>query len=395
MSYRGYNVVAFTPSGRRRVQSILLDHLSRFTDIIDEYQIWFNTDTDGSQVEDSAWLRQLPDNYQGWAKLIELPKEAYSIKPKQFRSALFYENNTVDEKTIYLRFDDDITFIDDNFLVNILDFRINNPNYFLVMANIWNNSIISYIHQQLGNIPKEPYEVQEAYCMDSVGWGNGKFAEQIHRILIEHINSDTTEELFFGHADLNDAARFSISCFCFFGKDFAKFGGRVGQRRPGILKYDEEIFLAEAYPTINSKLNTVCGSALVAHYSFMRQRPHLDTTDILETYRAIGKGKLSESYYNLLETEQNEKEVDRKTYPVVNLPPVKQISVYGAALAAEKAGYLVVAERDRVNIVFNDKIIKTIIGKIDQTIFDNDIDRALAIAWSLHKPEMVKPVVTD
>jgi hypothetical protein len=340
--------------------------------------------TGDNQAEDEAWLKSLPATYGDWVELRYLEEEYYKIRPIQMRTGLFYAHHTIEEDTIYIRLDDDIVFIEDAFFTNLLDFRIDNPDYFLVMANIINNSIVSYIHQEILHTIPDIYGSIEAWCMDPISWGNGQFAAMLHKTLIKHIQEGSTDELFFDHADLVDAARFSISCFCFFGRDFAKFDGVIGQRRTGKIRFDEEVWLCEVYPTLEHKLNTICGTALVAHYSFLRQRPYLDKTDILETYRAIGKGKLSESYYELLEGDHEEKVARRKTYRVVELPPVKQISTYGAALEAERNGYKIVEEPDRVDIVYKDKVVKTLLGVVDKTITDNDIDRALASLWVNH-----------
>lgn len=378
MAYKDYRVEAFIPAGRKRTMSILMDNLSRFQHIVDRVQVWMNTDEE--QVEDRAWLKTLPDIYGDWVELKYVTPEQYDIKPKQLRTGLFYAENTTREDTIYIRFDDDIVFIDDSFFVELLDFRVQNPSYFLVMANIWNNAITSYIHQQLQHIPEKPV-IDEPYCMNPIAWRSGPFAADLHNILINHIKQNTTAELFFDHADLENAARFSISCFCFFGKDFAKFEGIIGQRRKGKIRFDEEIWLTEVYPTLNKKLNTICGSALVAHYSFFAQRPHLDTLDILEQYRAIGKGKLSDSYYDLLNIDSPQKEVSRTILDIVKLPPVVQVSTYAAALEAEKNGYVVDEKERQVDILYNGVVVKTLLGQVDKTISDHDIDRALAALW--------------
>lgn len=390
MAYRGHKIIAFTPSGRKRTQSILIDNLRRFTDIVDQYQIWLNTDDE--QVEDLAWLKQQPDNYP-WVKVIERPKNVEQLHPKQLNTGYFYVNTT-DEDTIYIRFDDDIVYIDDNFFPNLLDFRIDNPKYFLVMANIWNNAVISYIHQHLGSIPGEP-EIEEPWCMNPVAWENPKFAETIHTILQQHIASDSVDEFFFDYADLTDAVRFSISCFCFFGKDFAKFNGVVGQREPGVIRFDEEIWLTEVYPTQEDRLNTICGSALVAHYSFMRQRPHLDTTDILETYRAIAKQKLSDSYYDLLEQPENVKERPErpKLEPFV-LPRLSHTSSISDSLRAEMGGYKVnIVSDTKVEILYNGDVKKTIVA--NSKILPRSVDDALALAWRNDPRAVVNHESTD
>lgn len=382
MAYKGYRVEAFIPAGRKRTMSILLDNLSRFTHIVDKVQVWMNTDEE--QVEDREWLKTLPDCYNGFVELKYLDAESYNIRPKQLRTGLFYAHNTTQPDTIYIRFDDDIVFIDDAFFVELLEFRLTHPTYFLVMANIWNNAVTSWIQQKIQHVPADDYLVEQPYCMDPVGWRNGKFAELLHRILIEKVTENRTSDLLFDHADLHGHARFSISCFCFFGKDFQPFEGIVGQRRYGKVHFDEEIWLTEVYPTLNDKLNTICGSALVAHYSFFAQRPYLDTTDILETYRAIGKGKLSDSYYDLLDNGKNES-ISHENLETVELPALHQVSTYSAALEAELNGYTIHEFHDRVEIHFNEHVVKTLSGKLYETIFDADIDRALASLWNNHR----------
>jgi hypothetical protein len=286
----GYRIVPFIPSGRKRQMSVLIDNLRRFPEI-DEVQLWLNVDPD--QVEDEAWIRSLPKQ---WAKcnLLERPGERAS-GAKQLNTRQWYAQ-TIDPNTIYFRFDDDICYIDENYFRNMVKFRIDNPDYFLIMGNIWNNAVISYIQQHIvGSIDEHEGCVQEPFCMDMVGWQSEPFAAYIHNVLLDHIEDRTVNELFFDRYDLNDAHRFSISNFCFFGKDFAeKFNGIIPME-------DEEIWLTEVYPREANVLNTICGTALVAHYSFFAQRAWLDELGILEEYRVVAKRKLSESYYDLLE----------------------------------------------------------------------------------------------
>lgn len=378
--YRDFRVEIFIPAGRKRQMSVLIDNLARFQNIIDKVQVWYNVDEE-SQAEDAKWLKSLPDIYNDWIDLRFLDKKFYDIKPKQLRTGMFYHQNTIREDTIYVRCDDDIIFLADDFFQNLLDFRIDNPNYFLVMANIINNSACSYIQQEILHTIPDTYGELTSYCMDPVSWGSGPFAETLHRSLIKRIKENAVDEMFFDHADLTDATRFSISCFCFFGKDFAKFDGLIGQNTFGEVRYDEEVWLTEHYPTLNNKLNTICGTALVAHYSFLRQRPYLDKTDILDQYRAIAKGKLSDSYYALLDSEQPETIVEKKSYPVVELPVVPQISMYGDALKAQKAGFRVVESPSKVEIEYKGNVVKTVIGKV---IHNPDINRALSAAYNQH-----------
>lgn len=297
--YKGYKIIPVIPAGREKTMSILIKHLLRFKDNpVDEVYLFENT----KEKKDIRFINSLNDG--DFFKVIRRPSHDWD-EPKQLNTGKFYKW-TLDPQTIYIRFDDDIVYIDDLFFKNILDFRINNPNYFLIAANIWNNAVISYIHQKAGRIGKEAGIVKEKFCMDEVGWRSGKFAVYIHNLLLEKIKQGKTNDLFFDKEELKDVKRFSISCFAYFGKDFAKFKGEV--RLPEqfansgpYYPLDEEIFLCEYYPMEKMLTSAICGSALVSHYTFGFQREEVNKTDILERYKKIANDKLSSSYYNLLE----------------------------------------------------------------------------------------------
>lgn len=126
--------------------------------------------------------------------------------------------------------------------------------------------------------------------MDPVGWQSGPFAEYLHDVMLDHIAKGTTSRLFF-EPYVCEKTRFSISNFCFFGMRMTEIMPQID---------DEEIWLAERIPEMTGIPNVICGDALVSHYSFFSQRPHLDTTDILHRYQKEGERLLSERYYELL-----------------------------------------------------------------------------------------------
>lgn len=277
--------------------SVLIDNLRRFSEI-DQVQIWMNTGE--GQEEDEKWLRELPSV---WDKCVlrEFPLPD-RLRPIQLNTGEFYAY-TQEPGTLYFRFDDDIVFIDDHYFENMVRFRLDHPDFFLIFGNIWNNATLSYIHQQAGNIDKDHGVVESPYCMDLVGWQSPGFAEHVHRILLAEIEDGTTSSLYFDRYDLNDqnaqgGTRFSISNFVFRGEDMAVHRPPVGYAGPG---QDEEKWLTGEGLVRDRLVNTICGFGLVSHYSFFNQRPHLDQTDVLERYADIAKRKLSERYYQLLE----------------------------------------------------------------------------------------------
>lgn len=294
---RDHRIEVVIPAGRELTMSALMNHLLRNKDVIDRVQVWQNTDD--HQDEDRKWLYNLPKQYLDWVQIIE--RDGEPLEPKQLNTGTFYKH-TVDTDTIYFRFDDDIVYIDDNYFLNMVDFRLAHPEYFLVFGNIWNNAIVSYIQQQKGRIDDSAGVVQSPFCMDQIGWLSPTFAEHIHRILLSHIKNKTTEELYFDEYVLKEDGRFSVSNFCYFGRDFAKFKGDLKGA-------EEEQWLTEVYPPQIKRFNAICGSGLVAHFSFFAQRQHLlKNTDILDQYKKISLKKLSDDYYKLLAASNREEQ---------------------------------------------------------------------------------------
>lgn len=287
--YAGKRIVVCIPYGRRRTVSILLNYLRRDRQIVDEVQFWMNTDP--NQVEDVAWARAQAEIFPDWVRCIERPTNE-QFHPKQLYTGRFYAG-TRQHDTFYFRFDDDIVYVHPRYFANMVDFRLANPEYALVMGNIWNNAILSYIHQQAGRIGTENGVVESAYCMDPVGWTSAAFAVGIHRQFLDMIRADTVDTLFFDRYDLVEYKRFSISNFIWSGEQCDAWGGRTQD-------LEEEQWLTGTYPHSLGRINTICGSGLVSHYSFFAQRPVLDETDILDRYRALSEDALSSAYYSLL-----------------------------------------------------------------------------------------------
>lgn len=286
--YEGWRVVAVVPAGRQQRMAILMDNLRRFRSVLDEVQVWLNCDDD--QVADVAWLRSLPDLYPGWVNLHELdPGER--VRPKQLNTGRFYRW-TRDPETIYVRFDDDIVFVHDDYFTHLLHFRLANPDHLIVFGSIINNAVCSWLLQERELLGTEFGKVVAPYCMDPVGWGSGDFATNLHRWFLDLAEQGQVERIFYPRAEIG-WTRFSVSNMCFMGADCDRWGGITPNR-------DEEIFLTEELPRSWDRKNVVCGSAVVSHYSFFTQHAALAETDILARYSALAQRTLSRDYYRLL-----------------------------------------------------------------------------------------------
>lgn len=275
----GKRVVCWTPFGRESTVSILVKYMERDAKrgIVDEYVIYQNTDDD--QVSDRAYGYRLGEEHD-WIRVAERPERHPG--PKQ-RSTGFFYRETTDPDTVYVRFDDDVVYVHEDAVENLVRKRLEMPHATAIFPIIWNNAIVSWYLQQCGAIPREFGEVGGPFCMDPMGWANGQFAVKIHELLLSHIEAGTVEQLYmYQDFPLQLGQQFSVSCFASLGSMYA------GLPKPGVLEPDEEEHFHTVHqPSVTGQPNILIGNSLVSHYTFFPQQPIVNATDILDRYRAL------------------------------------------------------------------------------------------------------------
>ena len=279
----GRRVVAWIPYGRERTVSILIEYLRRDVErgIVDE--VWLCLNTDPGQVPDLRYAYELAKRFP-FVRIKDRPTGMPRLHPKQRNTGYFYRYMT-DRDTVFVRFDDDIIYVHDDAVARLVRHKVQTPESVCSFALIWNNSIVSWFLQQAGIIPRDFGTVGGPYCMDGVGWASGDFAVKIHRLLLEHIDAGTTEQVFlYQDFPLKVGMQFSVSCFASLGSRYADLS------MPGVLEPDEE----ESWHTVHEprridQPNMIVGNALVSHYTFFPQQREVFETDILDRYRHIAK----------------------------------------------------------------------------------------------------------
>jgi hypothetical protein len=267
MMFQGYRVVCVTPAGRRRYMKLLVPQILA-SPIVDRYDVWVNTDDAG----DLAFLRRLPELDLPHPERVRLIAQPDNLAPDWGAIAGFHRL-AQDEDTIYVRLDDDVVWLEPGFFETLLAFRIANPRYFLVMPLIINNAVCTHLLRTLGKIASSHFV--GAACMDPIGWRSPGFAIKLHRLFLDLLARGEAARL---HCGAHEIAmnRFSINAICWFGRDFASFGGQVGAA--------EEEELSNLIPTRLGRANCFCTDTIAAHFAFYVQRRTLDRTDILEAY---------------------------------------------------------------------------------------------------------------
>jgi hypothetical protein len=267
---RQVKVIVVTPAGRQAYLEMLIPQVLGLRPLVDEYHLWVNTNV----PEDIAYMESVAKQYPKFIKLFRLPKE---VNTPSNGTIYHFWRNCIDPDALYVRFDDDIILLDTpEAFAKFVDFRLRNPQYFLVYGNILNNCLITNIHQRSGRVPVFMNRPAEYACTGDNGWKDPVVAEHYHR----HILDKGIEHHRMGHIwRLFDFERVSINCISWLGSTFLEFNGEIGS--------DEEQWVASDKPKQSNRPNCIFGDFVCVHYAFHTQREHLNTTDILQKYKDL------------------------------------------------------------------------------------------------------------
>lgn len=218
------------------------------------------------------YLYELEKTYS-WIKVIDLPDS--NPCEKNYNIHRFFRT-CINEDTIYIGLDDDIVWLDKNFIKNLYQARIDYPDYFLVFPQIVNNGIIAHLQQKF-NVFKYPDHIDYA-CLGNL-WKEPSRAISLHEQFLDAIETSTIDQwrMCFDKWVVDDYDRVSINSFAFFGKKFREIN----------VDPDEEHWLACVYPRFISMKNIIIGYPICVHYSFYTQKcsiDHHNSGSILQRY---------------------------------------------------------------------------------------------------------------
>lgn len=283
--YKGYKIVVNTAAGRRRYMRFLVPQVLT-AEIVDRYDIWINT----HDILDIEFFKELAKKYDK----VNLVWQPDGVVDGISTINAFYRS-CCDEDAIYMKLDDDVIWLEPCLFEKMVNFRIDNPEYFLVSPLVINNALSTYLLQVHDKIKLDRYYMsmcaERTLCLD--GW----FAADLHDWFIEnYLKPETYEKLYVGKHPMG-MTRFSINCILWFGKDMASFKGEVTG--------DDEEFLSCIKPTQLGRCNCFNGDAIVSHFAFGPQRKALESTAVLKRYEDVlhtlwqQDAKLHETYLDV------------------------------------------------------------------------------------------------
>ena len=260
--FEGYRIVCLTAVTTHRYLSILLQYIVS-SPIVDEYRLFLN---DAHREKEILYCRDL-----------QKQSSKIFVEVKDCLTTEFYRN-CADEKTIYVRFEDDIVFVEFDFFWRFLRFRVENPQYFLVAPNIINNQLCVQLQTEYGPIAPEK---THPWSLEHIGWRRARFAEQLHRAFLESVTSGSCADWHFG-PHVIAGQKPALQCASWFGEDLARMVGDLPD-------CDEDEWPRSTGLSESLKPNCIFGDATVSHFAHSSQREHLESTELLGRYSALVK----------------------------------------------------------------------------------------------------------
>jgi hypothetical protein len=305
-----YKVVAITPAGRRNHLEILHKFIIKNKNILDRWDLWVNTEN----IDDLQYMLNLSKN-DSFINLV-YPTWPYERNYPNLSLAPFWSKAT-DDDTIYIRFDDDIVFIDDNTIENLVKFRIENKNHLFIYPFIINNQFHSK-NLQIRNLINQDFGIIRNYkelcgegLNDPIALNNPSFVRYLHELFIESYHNNEHKKFMCDEKIVwevgdgyyrygsdkttkfidNAGPQVSINSVCWFGYDMKKitpindcyFEGEPTQKE----LTDEEAFLTIVKTKDLNMPSCTAPNTLVVHFLFNSQRSKDNLVDILEKYKYI------------------------------------------------------------------------------------------------------------
>lgn len=261
--YRDHAVVVVVPAQRHAAElDLLLAQLAGYA-VVDEVRVWLDPAWLDPAWLDPAWLD--PADPQFPSRVIRVDSESQLV-------------DTVDRPTVLVRFSRDVVLLDtpDAFEA-FLDFRIDHPEHFAVVATTLNTSIVTHIQQRLMHIDalRGMAEYARNGTMGHTCW---MLAENVHFHIQSHVNT---------RADL---ARYRVSHpWILFDRELVKLDCVAWLVDAGTdtTRYLDEAYVCTHRPRELGQLNCVFGGYVCVHFASRHQRAHLEWTGMLRGYEAI------------------------------------------------------------------------------------------------------------
>lgn len=274
-----HKVVILLPAGRRRMLKNTLRALRNSDwDVIDEIRICENT----VLPKDVKHIKKLEAFVEKVSVLRVNSRisfhnhesRTYNLNMRRFK---YFYKSCNENKTVYIRLDDDMLWMEKGLISSLVEFTLNNQHYIAVFPNLVNNTICDYNHQRLG-----VYDFDDIrYLGDAEGhefsWSNSEFTELKHKKILESIKSGDLDKYRFTRFVLTDKPRMGAGFMAWWSGSFDC--NNIGD--------DDEVTITQDMAKESGRNGCIFGEKLAVHYSYHVQRlPEY----LLDEYEKINHG---------------------------------------------------------------------------------------------------------
>lgn len=272
----------------------------------------FQIDNVGLNMNSALYIR---GGYGGAVELENHDKiKRFAGVPKElapyYRAYNYYAKRYEQYKDhVFLKCDDDIVYMDYKKLNGFIEFRQQQPQYFLVSANVLNNGYCAFLQQQAGYIPTnignfemphaddafkqtgdielQPYSLgcisdkkwprelalfeSHPYGFHGSLWGSGQKAIDLHNFFL----SQDCKTLHLPRPVVEWPHYVSINFISWLGRDLKYMA--IGQ-------IDDERAFSIEVPRYLNRQHAFYSDFMVSHLSFQAQEEHFDFEEILRKY---------------------------------------------------------------------------------------------------------------
>lgn len=261
-----HRIVVVTPAGRMRYLELLKYYILKDASI-DEWVLWDNC----RDPLDREYINQLEKEHLK-IRVIRLENvDGTNLSVNRFYSFC------KDESAFYIKMDDDIVYLPEQFGLSLYMSAMKERDQFLWWSPmVINNAICSWLLKYHSKV--EIRENVSCQAGDFFGWRDPEFAETLHRTFLARLKTNDVQAFSVANFTVS-LSRFSINCLGFFGEDVKKYDQQFCP-----LGVDDEEWLSAFFPSAVGKSGRIVGNLVISHFSFFTQERELLDSKILEQY---------------------------------------------------------------------------------------------------------------
>jgi hypothetical protein len=263
-------LIVITPAGREKYLRLLSHYVLKSREVA-EWHLWDNCRNE----TDRAYLHWLAES-DPRCRLKQLPGAdgGFGIIGDFFK---FCD----DPEALYLRFDDDVVFIENDFFPHFIKrVEAERGKAIWFAPLIINNGLCNFLLKHLSRVDISGPITCQAMCPHS--WAYPDFPEALHPVFVEAVRLGRLDDFRVPDREVR-MTRFSINALGFFGSEKVALGDLF--MPPGYRA--EEEWLSAILPAKLDRSGKIFGDLLVAHFSFYTQEHRLLQTDILDSYYGL------------------------------------------------------------------------------------------------------------